>query len=438
MTIMRILTHDTTGTTDGLIAAHASTLSRYRAVLRTASEDHTYATPEAALAAPRDEESIRLAHAIRSEFGGDALKTMLLVGIGGSDLGTRAVYEAVYGGRAGRMASAPVALLPFDTIEPEALDRVPDILKSHEHANEVILIVISKSGSTTETIMNANVLFGHMTERFGKEAAAARTLFIGDKDIAIAEGLGASGIRHIPMPKRVGGRYSVFTPVGLVPLALLGVDVDALCEGAGKAIAASTPEEGHGPASTMASLLFEAYLTGLTMQELFMFHPELETLGKWYRQLLAESVGKQRHDSTKVGIMPTVAIGSTDLHSLGQLVFGGPRNRFTTFVAAPSSFKHGHAYRSDSPFTLSMLEGHTAGDAMHAIYKGVRAAYRNHSLPFIRIELDAIDAREVGAFMGLHMASVMYLAELFNVNAFDQPAVETYKRETRRILGGGA
>jgi glucose-6-phosphate isomerase len=435
---MRVLTHNTTGTTDGLIAAHASTLTRYRAILRSASEDRTYATPESALGAVRDEESIRLAHSIRSEFGGDQLKTLFLVGIGGSDLGTRAVYEATHGVRAGRSGDASVTLVPFDTIEPSILSRVPDMLKKHERPEEVLLVVVSKSGSTTETIMNANVLFDYMVQHFGKEAAASRTLFIGDQDIAIGEGLRTKGIRHIAMPKRVGGRYSVFTPVGLVPLALLGVDVDAFCEGAGQAITASIPEEGHGPASTMASLMFEAYLNGLTMHELFIFHPELETLGKWYRQLLAESIGKQRQDSTRVGIMPTVAIGSTDLHSLGQLVFGGPRNRFTTFVAAPSLFEGGEPYRAESPFTLGMLEGRTAGDAMRAIYKGVRAAYKSHNMPFIRIELDEINAREMGAFMGLHMASVMYLAELFNVNAFDQPAVESYKRETRRILSNDA
>ena len=435
---MRVLTHNTTGTTDGLIAAHASTLTRYRTVLRDASEDRSYARPESALGAVRDEENIRLAHSIQAEFGGEQLRTLLLVGIGGSDLGTRAVYEALYGVRAGRAGNAPVTLVPFDTIETNMLSRVPDIFKKLERPEEVLLVVVSKSGSTTETILNANVLFDRMVQQFGKEAAASRTLFIGDPDILIEGALGAAGIRHVAMPKRVGGRYSVFTPVGLVPLALLGIDVDSFCEGAGQAITASTPEEGHGPASTMASLLFEAYLNGLTMHELFIFHPEMETLGKWYRQLLAESVGKQRHDSTRVGIMPTVAIGSTDLHSLGQLVFGGPRNRFTTFVAAPSLFEGGEPYHADSPFTLQMLEGHTAGDAMHAIYKGVRSAYKNHNMPFMRIELEDINAREVGAFMGLHMASVMYLAELFNVNAFDQPAVETYKRETRRILGNGA
>jgi glucose-6-phosphate isomerase len=221
-----------------------------------------------------------------------------------------------------------------------------------------------------------------------------------------------------------------------VPLALLGVDVRAFCEGAQRAITASV-EQGVGPAATLAALLFESYTTGYTMHELVLFHPELETLGKWYRQLLAESLGKERGDGTRVGIMPSIFIGSTDLHSMGQLVFGGPRNRLTEFVAVPSVWHTTHELTENSPFTLPLLKNKHPADAVRAIYEGVRNAYRTHTLPSVSVELESLSARELGAWMALHMAMVMYAAELFGVNAFNQPAVEDYKNETRRILQNG-
>jgi glucose-6-phosphate isomerase len=235
------------------------------------------------------------------------------------------------------------------------------------------------------------------------------------------------------MPTHIGGRYSVFTSVGLVPLALLGVDVRAFCEGAQRAITASV-EQGVGPAATLAALLFESYTTGYTMHELVVFHPELETLGKWYRQLLAESLGKERSDGTRIGIMPSIFIGSTDLHSMGQLVFGGPRNRLTEFVAVPSAWSSAQDLIEDSPFMLPLLKNKHPADAVRAIYEGVRTAYRTHTLPSVSIELESVSPRELGAWMALHMAVILYTAELFGVNAFDQPAVEDYKNETRKIL----
>jgi len=311
---------------------------------------------------------------------------------------------------------------------------VHELLSEHSAPEEVVLVVISKSGATAETIANANVLFQEMVQRFGDVAAAARTIVISDSDAPLASEVLKHSIRHVAMPKHIGGRFSVFTAVGLVPLALLGVDIRSLCEGATRATQAATPEQGAGPAAMLAALLFEQYLNGLNIHEMFMFHPELETMGKWYRQLLAESIGKERADGTRVGITPTVAIGSTDLHSLGQLVLGGPKNRFTTFVAAPEEWTHTPRCTEGSPFTLSMLAGKEVGAVMQSIYGGVQTAYRNQSIPFVAVELSGITPGELGAFMGLQMATVMYLGKLFDVNTFDQPAVETYKSEARRLL----
>jgi glucose-6-phosphate isomerase len=200
----------------------------------------------------------------------------------------------------------------------------------------------------------------------------------------------------------------------------------------------SATKEGNAGsvAMVLASILFEMYQQGVRIHETFLFDPALETLGKWYRQLLAESVGKQQENGTRVGIMPTIAIGSVDLHSLGQLVFGGPRDRFTTFVSCPATFRQVLPLERESPFTHRTLEGVHAGQVMEAIYEGVKVAYTKHNLPYISIEFSSLDARELGACMTLQMTTVMYLASLLSVNAFDQPNVEAYKHEARKRLVG--
>lgn len=430
---MRILAEGTTGMTAASIKPHLETLAPYQKQVKAALHDTTYGSPETSLAAPRDEESIITALTLAKGFR-PTVKTVLLVGIGGSDLGTRAIFEALHEHRAAYGDTYKPRLLHFDTVEPRILNIMRETFAQHTQANELVLVVVSKSGNTAETLVNANVLFGLFSERFGKQAAAKQTIVLSDADAALATTAQEQGIAHIAIPKAIGGRFSVFTGVGLVPLALLGIDIRSLCAGAAEAGAASAPETGVSGAALLASLLFESQQQGVALHELFLCNPELETLGKWYRQLLAESVGKQRGDGVPVGITPTVAIGSTDLHSLGQLIFGGPKNRFTTFVAAPSQWNDAPVCRTDSPFVLPMLAGKESGAVMRAIYTAVGTTYQEHELPYIRIELNSIDERELGAFMAVQMASVMYLGKLLGVNTFDQPSVEAYKTETKHLL----
>ncbi|MBP9759813.1 MAG: hypothetical protein KBD24_00400 [Candidatus Pacebacteria bacterium] len=429
---MRISTEHVAGVTDNMVRGHVAVLANYAKILQGARDDCSYSSPESALAAPSDGAVIEQILAYVEPFRKD-LKTVLLVGIGGSDLGTRAVYDALYGHVHAYKDTHTPRLLSFATIEPGVLASMREVLATHVSPHEVVLVVISKSGTTSETIANANILWSLMRERFG-DTARRQIMVISDADAPLATHAIQEGIRHFHLPKNIGGRYSVFTSVGLVPLALLGVDIRAFCEGGVAGARAVAPAEGVSSAMVLAGLLYEAYLMDFRIHEFFMWHPELETLGKWYRQLLAESIGKERYDGTRVGITPTVALGSTDLHSLGQLVFGGPKTRITTFVAVPSLWEDTVPLVDDPVFMTDMLKGKKVGEVMQAIYKGVCATYTKHNLPYMRIELEAITARELGAFMTIHMASVMYLAQLLDVNAFDQPDVEAYKNETRKLL----
>jgi len=430
---MQIRTKETAGISDGVIHAHMRLLEGYMDTLRAAAKDSEYKLLEASLHTPFDEAALETAKKLGEQYGAQA-KTVLLVGIGGSDLGTRAVYDALYGHLDQYAEVRKPRLVTFGTVEPRALQSMQDILAKHEKAEEVVLIVISKSGTTTETIANANVLYGLLAERFGPDAATRQTIIISDPNTPLATHAQELDITHVAMPHMVGGRYSVFTAVGLVPMAILGLDVDSFLEGARKGIEAVVSEDQPSSAAVLASFLFEAYLQGSRIHELFLFNPELETVGKWYRQLLAESIGKERPDGSRVGFSPTIAIGSVDLHSVGQLVFGGRNDRYTTFVSVPAVWEGTPPYMSTSPFTLSALEDKEVGEVMTAILGGVQAAYDAHDLAYNSIELSAIDERELGAFMALQFGVIMCLAQLFDVNAFDQPGVEAYKSEARRLL----
>lgn len=431
---MRIVTEHAR-VSDDVVRADLVRLAPYTALLRNAVSDTTYTTPESALAAAGDTQVLNAVHTLTSRYG-TRLKTVLLVGIGGSDLGARAVYDACGGHLDTTVRDRVPRLIAFDTIEPALLARMESVIRNHASADEIVLVVVSKSGTTTETLVNARTLHTLLVNHFGADVAARRTILISDTHTSFAEIAPRCGMTHVPMPASIGGRFSVFTAVGLVPLALLGVDVRAFCEGALAATRAALPERGASTSATLASLLHHAYADGLRIHELLCWDPALATLGRWYRQLLAESIGKKRSpDGVRVGITPNVAIGSTDLHSLGQLVFGGPRTRFTTFVSVDTVDEETAPHEvSTSPFTLGNADVHPPHVFLHAIRGGVEATYRAQDLPYAHITLSALNAREVGAFMATQMASVMYLARLFEVNAFDQPNVETYKQETRRIL----
>lgn len=218
----------------------------------------------------------------------------------------------------------------------------------------------------------------------------------------------------------------MLSAVGLFPLAAAGFNIRALLSGA---------EEAHGAAFVSASILYLHARRGVLINDNFFFHPELESLGKWYRQLLGESIGKESRDGTRVGITPTVSLGSVDLHSVGQLYLGGPRDKLTTFVSTTTSVRqktilHARLF----PRIIPELEGASAQGVMAAIFGGVRAAYKKQSLPYTSVLLPDISERSLGQYFQWKMTETMILGRLLGVNAFDQSHVELYKKETKKIL----
>lgn len=367
----------------------------------------------------------------------DSLKYVVVVGIGGSNLGAKAVYDALR--RAyDRTSEQGPELIFADTTDARLLSDIIKLLESVENVCDALITIITKSGMTTETIANAEIILNAFEKKFGA-SVRDQCIVISDTGSALHTYATEHGFATLAIPNEVGGRYSVFSAVGLFPLFAAGADIDALRAGA-EAITPSclSPDLEHNPALQSAAAFCSAYGEGKIINVNFVFDPELESLGKWYRQLIGESIGKEKDESgnvVRVGITPEVSVGSIDMHSVGQLYFGGPSNKITTFIRAAKTGKGISVPETRLfPELIPEITGRSAEDVADAIYAGVLRAYEAASMPFTEVTLADISPYEIGQFLQFKMIEMMYLGRLFNVNPFDQPSVEAYKSETRKIL----
>lgn len=420
-----------------VLASRSAQLSQHAAYLRGRLTEHlAYEVPEDSIRLPSDKTHSGLSHEAASRLWSKQLKYIVLVGIGGSNLGAQAVLHALRKTLVTPLPDGPTIFFA-DTVDARQIESVAAYLEAHvHHADEALFIVVSKSGTTTESVANAEILIASFAKKFTHWKS--RVMCVSDQGSLLSKHADALGLPSLAIPKPVGGRYSVFSSVGIFPLALMGVAIDQFQAGGAemaKQCVLPTPEE--NPALRGAIVLAEALLRGCHIHNMFFFDPALESLGKWYRQLLAESIGKERDrdgNMMRIGITPIVSIGSTDLHSMAQLYFGGPRDKFTTLVTSEERGARPVPKEGIFKHLVSGIEGRTPEEIMRAISGGTEAAYRSLRLPYAHAHLGKVDAYQIGAFMQWKMMETMYLAELLNVNAFDQPSVEEYKRETRRLL----
>lgn len=431
---MKTVWRDSAGIPPEAHERFGATAVAYTKTLAAARDDAAYSAPESSLRLPFDDTLYAGVTDAVSALGTASLRHVVVVGIGGSSLGTRALYDALGGYTDALQRDRYPHCVFVETIDELWLQTLKAQLLSASSEDEWALIIVSKSGSTTETVASAAVLYQALRERFSD--APSRTVVITDEASPLHEFADREGIRSLHIPATVGGRYSVFSPVGLLPLLLLRTDTAALREGARAATIAAT-DGSDALAWETAAVLAHLMQEGYRVHDLFLFAPRLESLGKWYRQLLAESIGKEKREGehvVRVGLTPTVSIGTTDLHSVAQLHFGGPRDTVTTFVhAAPDSSESLRAGGALAAL-LPALSRHALGDVLDATFQGVREAYRAHALPFMSCELEGVTARELGYFMQFFMLQTMYLGHFAGINAFDQPAVEIYKEKTRALL----
>lgn len=419
------------------ISQAASELDDYLEHLQQVTEEGGYQHDEGTINLPSDQEIRQQVQEVAQQVATDNLKYIVVVGIGGSNLGAQAVYEALRGNLSHLAQDGAPQILFADTPDPEKLRMIGDALKNLDSKEEVVLNVITKSGGTTETIANFEYLVDVLRDRFDTPEDRIVATTGPDSDLwQLAED---NGFARLPIPEKVGGRFSVFSAVGQLPLELAGIDVDALLQGAADARTQCLGSDiEQNMALTTAVLLHQYYKNDVVMYNNFFFNPSLESTGKWYRQLLGESIGKQYNragEEVRTGITPMVSIGSVDLHSMAQLYFGGPKDKFTTLVYIPTEDKE-TAVPEDAFLegAVSGIYGKSLRDIMTAIYGGVKATYQNEQLPFTEILLEDLSPYTVGAFLQYNMVKTMLLGKLFAINPFDQPNVEGYKSETRKLL----
>lgn len=415
----------------------ADSIKGYSLHLQEYAQHGGYGEVEASLNLSVDEELLNTVRTVWAEKNTKNIKYIIDIGIGGSNLGTKAVYDAVYGYFDLLETERTPKMIFADTNDPEFITKLAQFIEKVDATAENFLInIISKSGGTTETIANFEIIRDAFEKRFG--SIKERLIVTTDEGSKLHIMAQEQGITSLTIPKLVGGRYSILSVVGLFPLLAAGIDIEQLRKGAQdmRRMCIDLNVETN-PAILSAAILYMHAKQGKNINDNFFFEPELESAGKWYRQLMGESIGKEHDINGNVvfnGITPTVSIGSTDLHSMGQLYLGGPKDKITTFITAVH-----HENESIVPATqmfplVENIAGKTTSEIMHAIAEGTKAAYQQQKQPYMELVFEKINAYELGQFLQFKMIEMMYLGKLMQVNPFDQPHVELYKVVTKQIL----
>jgi len=355
-----------------------------------------------------------------------AADTLVVVGIGGSYLGARAVQEAIAGQRT---LEGPELVFLGHHLEAAAYTRTLRELEGREFA----INVISKSGTTTEPALAFRLLRAALEERMGEEAAARRIVATTDAARGALRTLaGEKGYECFVVPDDVGGRFSVLTPVGLLPLAVAGVDTHALLAGAAaEAARAAEMDPVELPAARYAALRHDFHLQGYAVEVLASFHPSLHIVAEWWKQLYGESEGKIGR-----GLFPASVDYTTDLHSLGQFLQDGRRNLVETFLA-PRNYAPGPIIPElpDDLDGLNYLAGRPLGEVNHLALGAVADAHRDGGVPVMVLECEEIAETALGGLLFFFEFAVAISGRLLGVNPFDQPGVEAYKQNLFRVLG---
>ncbi|RTL05985.1 hypothetical protein EKK58_07165 [Candidatus Dependentiae bacterium] len=356
-----------------------------------------------------------------------AYAALVIVGIGGSHVGIQAVQQLLHG--ICNQQHQPL-IYYVDTIDPDRLAAVKMCMVSlYQQKKEVLLIIISKSGSTIETIANASVLLFMMSP----QQIAQHVVCITDQDSGLHQWALSCNVRTLHIPKAVGGRFSVFTAVGLFPLACMGIDITELCAGA------CAYDWKQDYAALRAVWFWDAIVhKQIPIHDLFINTHNAYSLGLWYRQLMAETLGKKKIIESgirHVGIMPTISVMTADLHSLGQLYLAGPQVRLTTFLTVPFMYEDFIEHSAicnatNNHFIVHKKVTHIAW----AIEKGTMQTYVAQKMCFMHIAFAEKSLYAIGQFMFTAMVEIIYTALLVGINPFDQPEVELYKKSTHDIL----
>lgn len=355
----------------------------------------------------------------------DNYEVLLVCGIGGSYLGARAAIEAING----LLPKSKVQIIYFgQTLSPNYVKQVLDYLENKTFA----INVISKSGTTTETAVAFRLARDLLERKIGKEKAAKAIFATTDKEKgALLQLCLKYGYERFVLPADIGGRYSVFTAVGLLPMAVAGIDVDAFLAGAKKGLERYGTGE-LNEAYKYGIIRHELYQKGYPVEMLVTYEPSLVQLGEWWKQLFGESEGKEH-----TGLLPDSATFTTDLHSLGQFIQEGAPVLFETVLDIETPEQDLEIpHDADDLDGLNYLEGKTLDYVNKKAHDGTLAAHEEvGNVPNVLISLSRLDAEGLGELMYFFMRACAMSCYLNKINPFNQPGVEVYKKNMFTLLG---
>jgi len=354
----------------------------------------------------------------------------VVIGIGGSYLGPRAAIELLQGcnHNVGKGKGNPQIYFAGNTLSTRSWNELTHLLEGKDFS----IVIISKSGTTTEPAIATRALRWLLERKYGTEEARKRTYAITDPvGGALRQMATEEGWDTFVIPPNVGGRYSVLTAVGLLPMAVAGIDPMEVMAGAWEAKDAYNIRSFDNPVWLYAAARNLLYRKGKAIEVLEGFDPGFRMTGLWWQQLFGESEGKDGK-----GIFPAPAEFTTDLHSFGQMIQQGQRNLFETMVRfdpPAQKLTIGGDYKNLD--NLNYLEGKTLDYVDEQAYLGTLEAHVDGDVPVITMEMGKLDAAKLGEMFYFFELACGLSAYLLGVNPFDQPGVEFYKRNMFRLLG---
>ena len=358
--------------------------------------------------------------------------TVVVAGIGGSYLGARAVIEALGNSFAWLTNNGenPNILFAGNNIGEDYLYELTQYLKGRNFG----VINISKSGTTTETALAFRLLKKQCEEQRGKEMARKVIVAVTDaKKGAARTTADKEGYTSFIIPDNVGGRFSVLTPVGLLPIAVAGFDIDKLVQGAADMEAATAPRVPfeENPSAVYAAVRNILYAQGKKIEILVNFQPKLHFMNEWWKQLYGESEGKDLK-----GIFPAAVDFSTDLHSMGQWIQEGERTIFETVISVETP-EHTLLFPHDEENLdgLNFLAGKRVDEVNKMAELGTQLAHVDGGVPNMRVVVDRLDEYNLGQLIYFFEKACGISGLLLQVNPFNQPGVEAYKKNMFALLG---
>ena len=356
---------------------------------------------------------------------------VICIGIGGSYLGAKAVLEAMSDPfrLLHKAPQGPTLLFAGQNISEDYIHEMLEAVKEHS----IAAIVISKSGTTTEPAIAFRIIKAEIERRYGKREAAERIVAVTDKARGALKTLASQeGYPTFIIPDDVGGRFSVLTPVGLLPLAVAGVNIGELVRGA-REMEHATGEDvpfAENSSALYAVVRNELYRQGKRIEILGSYEPKLQYINEWWKQLYGESEGKDGK-----GLFPASVTLTADLHSMGQYIQQGERIFLETIISVA---KPAHEVRIESDAEnldgLNYLAGKRISEVNRMAELGVQMAHLDGGVPNLRVEIPAIDEHAIGGLLYFFEKACGISGYLLGVNPFDQPGVEAYKKNMFALL----